>query len=233
MAVSIKIDSFARDISVILREDLSPEAMSRHIAETARVAITEVDQINARALGGMAPPRKTSVDGREGAALESVSPSGVIQTEWDLVESMLEWIGTALVVASPVLTGRFAASHAIVVDGVALETSTSGTGSVIPPLPPGWQEIVFVNIQPYARKIERGLSDQAPNGVYEGVAALASRRFGNVARIRFGYRTPLFGAIDTWANTPGAAAWARAHGRRKDPAEWLRRQPAVVISAYG
>jgi hypothetical protein len=46
----------------------------------------------------------------------------------------------------------------------------------------------FVSTVPYARKIERGLSPQAPDGVYQVVAVLAQKRFGNVARIRFSYR---------------------------------------------
>ena len=46
-------------------------------------------------------------------------------------------------------------------------------------------EYVFINTVPYARKIERGSSSQAPDGVYQAVAMLARDRFGNVARITY------------------------------------------------
>jgi hypothetical protein len=221
--ITTKIEPFERDIRLML-DELSPEAASRQIASVARATINEADAINAAALGRK-PPHRTFVDGREGAALESVSPRGTIVAEWDLVEDMLEWIGTALVDASPILTGQYRDSHVIVVDGVALEIGQ--------PLPEGWGEVSIMSTVPYARKIERGLSDQAPDGVYQGVAALARRRFGNIAKIRFGYRTPLFGSINTWAGSASAASWAAAHGRRRDAAEWLRRQPAIVLTPYG
>ena len=80
---------------------------------------------------------------------------------------------------SPVLTGRFAKSHELFADGVDTEN---------PNIAPPAEEYVFLNTQPYARKIERGRSPQAPDGVYQAVATLAQRRFGNIARITFSYR---------------------------------------------
>jgi hypothetical protein len=90
---------------------------------------------------------------------------------------------------------------------------------------------VFINTQPYARKLEKGASSQAPDGVYQSVAVLASRRFGNIAKVRFGYRVPLFGSINAWADTASAARWAAAKSERRESlrAEWLRRQPAIII----
>lgn len=220
MAVRMRIESFSRDIKVILDEDLSPAGRSRILAETAREAIDEAAQQNERVLGRM-PPHRTFVDGREGAALESVSPTGTIVAEFDLIDDMLIWIGTNLVQNSPVLTGRYSRSHVIVVDGTVLDAGA--------PLPAVWEEIVFLNTVPYARKIERGLSPQAPDGVYEGIATLASRRFGNMAKVRFSYRAPLFGMVDEWASTTKMVVRSRKGAKK---AEWLRRQPAVVITPY-
>jgi len=73
---------------------------------------------------------------------------------------------------------------------------------------------VFLNIQPYARKIERGQSSQAPDGVYQAVATLAQRRFGNVAKITFSYRTAIGGAI--------------IGGRKGDRSDL--RNPAIIVS---
>jgi hypothetical protein len=87
---------------------------------------------------------------------------------------------------------------------------------------------VFVNVQPYARKIERGESPSAPEGVYEAVATLARQRFGNVARIRFEYRVPVGGgtALEAWAGRTGQ----RRRAGRQRSSEWNRRQPAIVIT---
>jgi hypothetical protein len=55
------------------------------------------------------------------------------------------------------------------------------------------QQYVFVNTDPYARKIEGTKqkppsSPQAPDGVYQAVATLA-RKFSNLAKITFSYQT--------------------------------------------
>jgi hypothetical protein len=55
------------------------------------------------------------------------------------------------------------------------------------------EEYTFINTVPYARKIERGSSRQAPDGVYQAVANLARRKFTKLAKITFSYRTVLGG----------------------------------------
>jgi hypothetical protein len=144
-------------------------------AETIEEAKTQNKQVL-----GVVPPYDVFVDGREGAPLASVKPDGVIRAEFQLVNEALAWISTQLQLHSPVLTGRYAKSHELFADGVDTEN---------PNIAPPAEEYVFMNIQPYARKIERGMSPQAPDGVYQAVATLAQRRFGNVARITFSYRT--------------------------------------------
>ena len=84
---------------------------------------------------------------------------------------------------SPRLTGHYASSHVLFADGA--ETSVNN--------PAPAEEYVFVNTTPYARKLEgtKGRppsSPQAPDGVYQAVATLA-RKFSNVAKVTFSYRT--------------------------------------------
>lgn len=219
MAVVTRVDSISRDIELIIAADLSPEAASRAIAGFAREAIDEAQDANARVLGAP-PPKRVYVDGRENAPLESVRPvGGTILAEFDLLEDTLQWIGQQLVLNSPVLSGEYARSHVMVIDGTAAEFNA--------PIPPDFNEIVFVNVTPYARKIDRGLSDQAPDGVYEAVAALAARRFGNIVKVRFSFRSPNFGGINSWASKTSASG--RTSGGAKRDA-WLRRQPAIVLT---
>lgn len=193
MAVKVKVDPIDRDIALVVAGSLSPAAQSKLIADFARETLAEAQTQNRQALG-RDTPHKAFVDGRADAALDSVKPDGRIVFEFELVNDIFAWIGEQLVLHSPVLTGLYRNSHHFYADGVEIEAG--------PTDPPDAQEYAFVNALSYARKIERGLSDQAPDGVYEAVAALANRRFGNMARIRFSYRTVVGSAKDADTRRP-------------------------------
>ena len=157
-------------------------------------------------------PRYTvAVDGRIGAPLESVKPNGEIVVEFELVNDVLAWIADQLVTHSPVGSGKdrhpglYQKSHTLFADG-----QETDVGAVIPPA----DEYVFINTLPYARKIEHGLSRQAPDGVYQAVAILAQRRFGNIAQISFSYRAPFQGSFLS----------ARSGGNKTE-----NRQPAIIV----
>jgi hypothetical protein len=175
--------SFARD----LRISLSPAARSADIAAVATVALAAAEVVN-RAILGRVPSHRTTVDGRAGAALESVRPNGGrIEFEFDFIDpELLHWISDQLHRFSPVRSGRYQRSHILLADGVEVDP----TGTI-----PQAREFVFINSQPYARAIERGLSPQRPEGVYQAVAALARRRSN--LDISFGYR-PLVDAGEKW-----------------------------------
>lgn len=80
---------------------------------------------------------------------------------------------------SPVLTGRYRASHEVLVNGVSVNW----------PVQIGPRDRVrIVNTMPYARRIELGWSDSAPDGVYEGAASIVAGRFPNI-RVRFSYQS--------------------------------------------
>jgi len=203
MALQTRIQPLGREFELFLAEDLGPKARSAALAAFAAETIEEAKQQNKQVLG-VVPPYDVFVDGHEGAPLTSVKPDGVIRVEFELVNEALAWINTQLQMHSPVLSGRYAKSHELFADGIDTENP-----NVAPPA----EEYVFLNIQPYARKIERGLSPQAPDGVYQAVATLAQRRFGNVAKITFSYRTAISGDI--------------IGGRAGDRSEL--RNPAIIV----
>jgi len=181
MALSVRIPApISRELELFMAQDLGPKARSAMLAAFAAEAIEEAKQANKQVLGTV-PPYEVYVDGQEGAALTSVKPDGVIRAEFEfgLLNAALVWINTQLQMHSPVLTGLYAKSHELFADGVDTENPNDA---------PLAEEYVFINIQPYARKIERGLSPQAPDGVYQAVATLAARKFGNIAKISFSYR---------------------------------------------
>lgn len=215
-----RIGNFGRDVQLLLSNTISREARQQLAAKAARKILAEAQANNRQALG-VVPPHEQFVDGRQNAPLESVNPDkGTIVFEFQLMQNVLRWIGEQLVVNSPVDTGRYRASHVLLADGDQVDTNS---GAIKPA-----QEYKFVNIVPYARKIERGLSPQAPDGVYEVVAVLANSRFGNIARIKFVYTEVVGeGMLWDWAasNTSrvsGSAAQRRQHAKNV-------RQPSILV----
>lgn len=119
---------------------------------------------------------------------------------------------------------HYSDSHVVLVagkDGILkadldLNSSTGAQHKTFVPGGQGPKKVWFMNIQPYARRIERGArgakiqsygttatrgkhkgtlryktrfwTDQAPSGVYRLVALSAARRYRGVAQIKFAYR---------------------------------------------
>ncbi len=222
--IRTRIDPIDRDIQAIVASTMSPQAQSETVAEFAREQLSLAEQQNAAALG-QTPPHDTFVDGAAEAPLESVRVPGNITFVFHLVTELFAYVADLLDQHSPVLTGRYKHSHIFFADGREAD----------PQAPPQATEYVFLNTTPYARKIEGAAkppeSSQAPEGVYEGVAAMANARFGNVARIAFSYRAPVGGdsALEDWAST---TRQVRRRGRSggRSAATWNRQQPAIVIT---
>ena len=83
-----------------------------------------------------------------------------------------------------------------------------------------WTEIIFVNAAPYARKIERGLSRQRPNGVYEAlVYPEVVKRYGDLYDVSF-----------TYTRVEGAAAGPIRRISRRFGGMRGQRQPVGSIS---
>lgn len=221
MRISTRIDPIDRDVALMIAEDLSPEARSRAFAEMALAGLAEAEAQNAAALG-RTPGHDTFVDGAVSSDgdVARVRPDGTVVFRFRLLTDVLDYVDGLLILNSPVRSGRYARSHLLFADGVEVD----------PANPPPAREYVFLNAQPYARKIERGESDQARAGVYEGVATQARQRFGNVSSIKFTFRSLPSGAIGTWAATTMLRSKTsirnRAGVKRRD---WLTRQPAIII----
>ncbi|MFC5421037.1 hypothetical protein ACFPOB_15880 [Bosea eneae] len=171
----------ARDriIEVVIARHLSPEARAAKLAAFAKEKLAEAQAAH-RARRGTVPPHETIVDHRRGASVDSVKPDGEIVFEFELIRTTLLSIADMLAQASPVLTGEYRRSHILFADGQ--ETTPESA-------PAAAQEFAFVNVTPYARRIEAGISKAAPEGVYQAVADIAAKRFGNVARVRFTFRS--------------------------------------------
>lgn len=224
MATRVKVQAFNLNFKYEAPKVFNREDQTRLFAEFAQERIEDAKARNAAVLGKV-PPHTVSVDGRLGAALTSAQPNNPIgvYVEFELVIEVVQWIVEMLEKHSPVKSGRYQGSHVVIADGVAVDGVS---------VPPDAQRITIVNLQPYSRKIERGQSSQAPDGVYQVVSVLAASKFSNVAKIAFGYETPNFGAIDQWASSPAGVSWAKRkrRGSTRTHADWLRRQPAIIIT---
>lgn len=213
--VTTRFQPFERDVLLRLSEGMTPTEQSAALAGFAAGAISEAGASNEAVLG-RATPYETIVDGARGAPLASVKPNGSIVAIFDLGSDVVQWIYDELWRVSPVLTGAFRESITIYADGAEV----SGPSGVLP----GAREVAFVATVPYARKIERGQSAKARDGVFEVVAALARRRFGNIASVRFSFRAPIGGETRL-------EKWARGKNRTKrGQAARDRRQPAIIVS---
>lgn len=188
MGVRTKIDPIDRDVKLIVDELLSPAGRSKQFAEAAQEFLDDADNTNRQVLGRV-PRHHTFVDGREGVALASVRPDGIIVREYELIFDVLVFISDILRTMSPVGRGPdkrpghpgfFKASHLLFADG--REVAVSETV-------PDATEYVFLSSAPYARRIEKRST------VYEMAAAKAAARFGNIARVSFGWRAPIAGKI--------------------------------------
>jgi hypothetical protein len=121
---------------------------------------------------------RVTVDGRSGAAEETVSAEGgIIRYDFDYVAKAARFALAALRRAAPVRRGTYRADHKVLVAG--------RESAVVPDRLPFGTVITLVNALPYARKIERGLSKKAPDGVYEVVARQVRSRFGATVAVGF------------------------------------------------
>lgn len=191
MPVATKIDMGLQNFLVTVSEAQSVAGQKKTIADFARWRLDEADKLN-RSAFGYTPKHTTTVDGREGASLESVKPDGgriVFDFELfsELMKDAIEAAIKALRDASPVVSGAYRDGHTLYVNDVAFDE--------VPQALKPTDTIMVSNPVIYARRIEigrtisgRSFVMQVPNRIYERVAKnTLAPRFGNQIKITFGY----------------------------------------------
>ncbi|MBN9529680.1 MAG: hypothetical protein J0H82_25970 [Alphaproteobacteria bacterium] len=129
------------------------------------------------------------VDGRPGAGLDAVQPGSTIVSRFEAVGAVLnaavdEAIGLYRDLV-PVGNrgegdddpGQARDSLVMMVDGAPPIGVSAGRGVDLA----GAAEVVLCNPLPYARRLERGASDQAPDGVLNVIASVLDAEFGQRA----------------------------------------------------
>lgn len=206
------VASIRRQIALVTDAVAGSDAMRRLIVETTRRETARIE-----AEQGVLP-KTLYVDGRKGAPLESVRPDGATETHFHALQIPVDWVYAEWVRQSPVGPpegGHYRDDIDLFVDGVRRDAAEGGTVDVSQA-----REVVIVSLRPYARKLARGLSVQAPEGWIELIAREAKRRFGDMARIDFDYRT--FGAPVSRRTAEVMTGRQRAQSR----------YPAIVIESY-
>ena len=189
-------------------------------AITARVARAELQRV----LEVAPAPYQSFVDNIPSAQLEGVRPGGNIRFEFERHGIALDWIYQQLLDRSPVKTGNYREHHRLYIDGVQVSVSENQQPIELA----RGSEAVFLDLTPYARKIERGLSTLAPNGVYEITAKEAQARFRSV-NISFHYM-PLSSVAAGELPAPLPPFFRHPRHQPKEHAGAdLGRRPAIVV----
>jgi hypothetical protein len=177
-----RLKSF-RAAASLMSERLTGEPRRLELVRFAREVIGEAEAKNRAALGGDVS-YETIVDGRAGAPIESVKAHGVVVALFDVTNPVVDFAWKTIAGLSPILTGRYRNSHRLLINGAEVDPPEPGRPIKVQPD----DEVTFVNLLPYARKIEAGWSGQAPDGVYEAATTIVRARYGNLVTVRFSYR---------------------------------------------
>lgn len=215
--MSMRIDGMITNIRVIT-EDLMGPAASKALAGAHRKAHEEI--IRAKSGRVMRPSFEHIVDGRKGAPLDSVKPDGILVTNYDSRPEIVFATLAALTRNSPRLSGEYARSHIILVNG----TQVSEVPSAL-----AYSDVVTItNTVPYARRLEVGVSEDGTPFVVQVAPRIYERtakreiipQFRQIADIRFAY-----------VDISGAYRRKRSGGRRDRGVGSAIRYPAIIIKS--
>lgn len=118
------------------------------------------------------------VDGVEANSTSAIKWDSTVRFQYARIDVVVNYAMEALAKLSPVLTGRYQVSHTLLIDGVPGRIEDWDWGS----------EIVIVNMQPYARKIEIGAMKMRVPGtdhVFQTAAKFTRSRYSTMANISF------------------------------------------------
>lgn len=169
-----------RQASVFIAAHLSPQAQARALAEAAKRDVAQLI-----AAGRASPDFTRFVDGRQGAAEETVRAGGTIAYRFAYAGEVAAFALAFLRQRAPVGQGTYRESFYLGLDGrfvPAAQFNPATMGEVA--------EIVIGNTQPYSRKVDvqlvggQALQFSVPAGLFEDAATAIQRRFGRLVTAR-------------------------------------------------
>jgi len=142
-----------------------------------------------------------------------------------IVDAVL-WAQTELQKKSPVLTGRYASSHIIMINGTQVQGNIRVALSRVKPA----DRVQIVNTQPYARKLEgstasrktgrarrRASSRQARSGIYRPVLRMIVQRYGKTVYVEH-KMVKLNSGVKVWGAQGGGKSRKRVQRDQVYPA---------------
>jgi hypothetical protein len=214
-----RFKSFAKDLQMATA-GISPQNLQRELAQFAVNALR--DHIHA---GEASSRYEKWVNGRYNADEFTVKPPGPILYEFHWWNEIIEYGLEVLQKRSPVRTGRFRDSWVPMVNKqVQTDYSKIPIGA----------EVLLVNTQPYARKIEVGFMNmRVPPGVAEDSMATIRRRFGNVVEIKTTFVTLPNGYVLKGVFKRGIRPQSRTKLRKDTSSGADQTYPAIRMSMRG
>jgi hypothetical protein len=205
----------AADLQVATR-DIAPEAIAKELAAFARAELAA-----AIASGEASPLYDRFVNGREGAAEETVVPPGPIVYQFSWWPEIVAFALETLVARSPERSGRFKKSWCVMVNGERVTDYDA--------IPIG-AEVTITNDQPYARKIEVGhMTMRVPPGVAEDARQTVQRVYGALISVQKTMITLPGGYILKGVFTKGVRPFARKGLQKDTQAGQPVTYPALVM----
>ena len=173
---SQRLRSFAAQIDAAKKLTMQGPARQKELSQLSQDSLQEGRAINRAAIGHDIADR-TLVNGQPARA-EDIKPGGVVVHLFAVHHAAIDFAYETLARLSPIDSGHYKNSHQMLVNDVPVD----------PPVEIGMDDVVtFVNPAAYARRLERGWSDQAPDGIYEVATQIVRRRFGGIVTTAFRY----------------------------------------------
>jgi len=202
-----------------LNTDLSGEITLRSLFDTVKLVLIETarEVIKEEQAAGFDKKPVVVVDGKVGKPIQDVNPIGSIEfrSRVNMDDILLETY-EALLQRSPILEGIYSDSHYVLLNRVQVASTLSELKAWLASKPDFKEKdlIRFINITPYARKLERlgvtagnlrhssrsvritkargqkgrdGIKYQAPNGVYYLTSRSIIRKYKGNANIKFDF----------------------------------------------
>lgn len=172
----------AEELLTYFQSKLSGESRRKEFIRVAKNEFNRVNEHNKRIMG-VDPQVRQIVDGILGKSLEAVNQNGVVVWQWGIHLQIIDEAYTLILYHSPIEQVEtdpihYKDYHKLLVNGQ----------EVHPPVEIGVNDVVKItNLLPYARRIERGWSPQAPDGVYALVAEILREKYGKLFDIEFDY----------------------------------------------
>lgn len=152
------------------RDSVLSQRGSNLISPRELAAFARSERDKAISAGEASSIFETFVNGNRGANEDTVRLPGPIVYEFSYWQPVIEFALAWLKKESPVLTGRYQASHRVMIGSQFISADTPIAAD---------EEVIIVNTQPYSRKIEVGHTKfSMPDYIYERCSQAVKRQFG-------------------------------------------------------